>query len=265
MRAFFARHRLLLFFALAYALSWYPWILALAQRRTTGPNPLGPLIAGIIVTAAVYGRAGLREFLGRIVRWRVGFRWYAVAFLGPCLLLLLAVAFTSCFARPTQAISLTTEKMRELPDRFLFTLLFVGLGEEPGWRGFALPLLQAKRSPLMASLILAPVWALWHLPLMGTEFPWQIVPAFLLSICGGTLLLTWLFNGTNGSVLATMLFHATINTIGAGLIFPLFSGGTLVLLWWIYGALCLGAGFCALHFSAKRNAHAVRLVMSAVA
>jgi hypothetical protein len=93
-------------------------------------------------------------------------------------------------------------------------------------------------------VILAPVWAIWHLPLIGNEFPLPIVPAFVLSVFGGTFMLTWVFNGTNGSVLLPMLFHTTINTIGAGLIFPLFTGATLTILWWIYGFvwLCTGLG-----------------------
>jgi membrane protease YdiL (CAAX protease family) len=159
---------------------------------------------------------------------------------------------------PRSQISvLSIEKMRELPDRFLFILLFIGLGEEPGWRGFALPELQTKYSPLIASLILAPLWALWHLPLIGNEFPWPIVPAFLLSIFGGTFVQTWLFNRTKGSVLLAMLFHATVNTVGAGLIFPLFSGGALVVLWWIYGAVWLCAGLGALLISANRTVEAM--------
>jgi membrane protease YdiL (CAAX protease family) len=143
--------------------------------------------------------------------------------------------------------------MREMPDRFLFILLFIGLGEEPG-RGFALPELQRKHSPLMASLILAPVWALWHLPLIGNEFPLPIVIPFLLSLYGGTFALTWVFNGTKGSVLLPMLFHATINTVGAGLMFPLFSGAALVALWWIYGFVWLCIGLGALLFCANKPA-----------
>ena len=218
MKNFVQQHRLAAFFALAYALSWYPWILALAHGRTSGPNPLGPLVAGIIMTAVVYGRAGLREFVGRIVRARVAARWYAVALIAPALLLAVAAALTLCFANGLEISGLSPARLRELPDRFLFILLFIGLGEEPGWRGFALAQLQTKHSPLIASLILAPLWALWHLPLMGNEFPWPIVPAFLLSICGGTLLQTWIFNASKGSVLLPMLFHTTINTLGAGTI-----------------------------------------------
>jgi len=256
-KAFLKQHRLIAFFVIAYALSWYPWILALVRGRTSGPNPLGPLVAGIVVTAIIYGRSGLREFFSRLVRWRVGVKWYAVALIVPVLVCLIAAAITFCFALRSQISVLSIEKMRELPDRFLFILLFIGLGEEPGWRGFALPHLQTKHSPLIASLILAPLWALWHLPLIGNEFPLPIVPAFLLSIFGGTFAQTWLFNRTKGSVLLPMLFHATINTVGAGLIFPLFSGAMLVLLWWIYGLVWLCAGLGALLFSANKSVQAM--------
>src|ERR1043166_4805504 len=142
----------------------------------------------------------------------------------------------------------------ELPDRFVFIFLFIGLGEEPGWRGFALPQLQTKYSPLVASLVLGPVWALWHLPLVGNEFPWPIVPAFLLSLFGDTFMLTWLFNCTNGSVFLPMLFHATVNTVGAGLIFPLFSGAALIILWYIYGVIWLCLGLATLLFGANKRA-----------
>jgi membrane protease YdiL (CAAX protease family) len=243
LKAFIHRHRLVVFFVLAFALSWYPWVIALTRGLTSGPNPLGPLVAGIIVTALVFGRSGLREFFGRIVRARVGLKWYAVTFVMPILICLVALAIALCFVDRSQANAFSVEKLRELPDRFLFTLIFVGLGEEPGWRGFALPQLQTKHSPIVASLILAPIWALWHLPLIGNEFPLPIVMPFILSVFGGTFALTWLFNRTNGNVLLPMLFHATINSVGAGLIFPLFSGGALITLWWIYGFVWLIAGF----------------------
>jgi hypothetical protein len=146
------------------------------------------------------------EFFSRIVRWRVGAKNYAIVFLTPILICLVAAGITVLVAGPRPS-ALTIEKLREVPERFLFIFLFIGLGEEPGWRGFALPELQKKHSPLIASLILAPVWAIWHLPLVGNEFPWPIVPAFLLSLFGATFMLTWLFNRTNGSVLLPMLFH----------------------------------------------------------
>jgi len=244
-RSWIARHQLILFFTLAYLLSWYPWVIALAQGRSTGPNPLGPFVAAMIMTGVVGGRRELKDLFARLVRARVGFRPYAFVFALPVLLCLVAalVAFVVTGFEPPVP---TAEKFRELPERFLFIFLFIGLGEEPGWRGFALPRLQKKHSALTASLILAPLWAIWHLPLMGHEFPLPILPAFLVSLLGGTLVQTWLFNRTRGSLFVQMLFHATVNTIGAGLIFPLFSGSALLILWWTNAMLWLALGF-ALH------------------
>jgi CAAX prenyl protease-like protein len=146
-------------------------------------------------------------------------------------------------------LRLLTRETARTAGAFCFILLFVALGEEPGWRGFALPQLQTRYTPFIASLVLAPVWALWHLPLFGNEFPWPIVPPFVLSVFGGTFVLTWVFNGAKGSVLLTMLLHATLNTVSAGLIFPVFSGAALVALWWIYTFLWLCAGLAVLLFS----------------
>jgi uncharacterized protein len=252
MRAFFRRHTLIAFFVMAFVLSWYPWIIASMRGRTSGPNPLGPFVAATIMTAVVSGRSGFREFFSRLVRWHVGVKAYAIVFLTPIRICLIAVGITLCFTSPPSTLSI--EKLREVPERLLFIFLFIGLGEEPGWRGFALPQLQTRYSPLVASLILAPVWALWHLPLVGNEFPWPIVIAFLLSLFGATFMLTWLFNRSNGSVFLPMLFHATVNTVGAGLIFPLFSGAALITLWYIYGVIWLCLGLATLLFSANSSA-----------
>ena len=239
-REFVARNDLASFLVLAFLFSWYPWIIALIRGTASGPNPLGPLIAALIVTGIADGRSGMRTLLGRMVRARIGFSSYAIIFGLPILLCAAAMAIMAGFGQP---IALpTAAAARELPERFIFILLFIGLGEEPGWRGFALPRLQRKHSPLVASLILAPIWALWHLPLMGNEFPVAIIPAFLISLLGGTLIQTWLFNRSKGSVFGQMLFHATVNTVGAGLVFPLMKGAGFVSFWYVYATLWLVVG-----------------------
>jgi membrane protease YdiL (CAAX protease family) len=235
-----ARHELIVFFVLAYLLSWYPWILALLRGQTSGPNPLGPLVAALIVTGIGEGWSGVRVLLGRIVRIRFGLGWYAIILGLPFVFCGLAAGIMAAFG--TQLSLPTAAAWRELPDRFLFIFLFIGLGEEPGWRGFALPRLQQQHTPAIASLILAPLWALWHLPLLGNEFPLPVIPAFLISLLGGTLIQTWLFNCTRGSVFGQMVFHATVNTVGVGLIFPLFKGATFVAFWYVYAALWLIGG-----------------------
>lgn len=98
---------------------------------------------------------------------------------------------------------------------FLYGIIYAGLSEEPGWRGFALPRLQAKFSPLVSSLILGVLWAVWHAPgrfggieaksVSDTLVEWGLI---LLV----TVIFTWIFNRTKGSILVTALLHPAMNT-----------------------------------------------------
>ncbi len=100
---------------------------------------------------------------------------------------------------------------------FLYNFIYGGLSEEPGWRGFALPRLQAKFSPLVSSLILGVIWAVWHAPakfggietssLSDTLVEWVLIVLV-------TIIFTWLFNRTKGSILVTALIHPAMNTTG---------------------------------------------------
>jgi membrane protease YdiL (CAAX protease family) len=97
---------------------------------------------------------------------------------------------------------------------FLYNCCYSGLSEEPGWRGFALPRLQEKFNPLVSSLILGVLWAVWHAPgrfggieaksLSDTLVEWVLI---LLV----TIIFTWLFNRTKGSILVTALLHPAMN------------------------------------------------------
>jgi membrane protease YdiL (CAAX protease family) len=87
-------------------------------------------------------------------------------------------------------------------------------GEEIGWRGFALPRLQAKYNALTASLILGIVWALFHLPLFftrGDSFASTPPLSFLIRMIAAAILFTWLSNNTGGSLLLAYLMHAASN------------------------------------------------------
>jgi len=229
---------LLTFLLLAFPLSWYPWILALLAHRTSGPNPLGVLLAGLIASAVWRGWRGTRDLLLAIIRVRAPLASWAGALLtGPA-----ALGVALAIARARGMAIHWMAPPAELADRFVFTLLFVALGEEPGWRGTLLPLLQQIVHPLLAASIVAIVWAVWHLPLMGTEFAWPIVPAFAASVFGGAFVLAWLYNASGGSVLLPMLLHAILNTVGAGYAFHLVDAGELPSLWAIYGAVWLAFG-----------------------
>jgi uncharacterized protein len=222
---------LVVFFALAYALSW-SWAVPLAAthqvvRRGEGwpthyPSLLGPAIAAVVVTAWTTGRPGVRDLLARIVRWRVALRWWLVAlspvaFLGLALIAMVvtgnALPSMADFGQfsGTPAIGLAG---------VLLLVTFVGaLGEETGWRGYALPQLQRRFRPLASSLVLALLWFGWHLPqffVIATyrDFgPLQYVGMFLGLACG-SVVLTWLYNRSGGSILLVIVWHGLYNIVG---------------------------------------------------
>jgi uncharacterized protein len=232
------RHPLISFFVLAYALSWWSWILYAFGLSPAPIASFGPFLAALVVLAITQGKSGIGGLLRRMVRWRVGIRWYAVALLLPVGIALAATALNVLLgAQAPSAADLGG--WTGLFSTFALVLLIPGAGgtwEEPGWRGFALPRLQAGRSALVASLILGAVWALWHLPLVvatGQMGGWDIV-----IILAWTLVLTWVYNGTGGSVLIVMLFHAMFNTVSGSFISPLaFSGADSVRQSWLLAAV----------------------------
>jgi membrane protease YdiL (CAAX protease family) len=140
------------------------------------------------------------------------------------------------------AVSLKPPPWSGLLDKFIIMFAFVGLGEEPAWRGFLLPLLQRRLAPVAAMLAVAGIWAIWHVPLMGSEFAWPLVPAFLFSLLGGAAVQSWLYNASRGSSLLPMTMHGVLNTAGSGYVFTLVAKDDLVRFWWIYAAIWLAAG-----------------------
>ena len=126
---------------------------------------------------------------------------------------------------------------------FAFFLLLIGLGEEPAWRGFALPRLMAGRSWLAGALMLGVLHALWHLPLLGTEYNrYQAVP-WAFGVISYSVVTAWLWQRTDGNLLLPMLFHTSVNTAAYFLFNPLFDGEALDRLYWMWGGLwtCVAA------------------------
>jgi len=237
------RHPLIFFFLLAYLFSWYPWLLSLAHvtRGEGGLNPLGPLVAAILVAALSERWPGVRGVLKRLLVFRTGARWYAVVLLLPVLICIMAAGLNvlAGAARPAGAHLAVPG---DLLPRFVFIFLFIGLGEETGWRGYALPRLLQRYSELRASLLLGVLWGIWHVPLLSTELKPEFRLPFVIGILSASVLHTWVFRRSRGSVFLQMLFHSTVNTVGAGYIFRMFTGADLVRMWWIFAALwCLAA------------------------
>jgi membrane protease YdiL (CAAX protease family) len=226
---FVKRYSVIIFFILAYLFSWSFWPLFNLGKVPTPILPLGPVIAALIVVPIVGGKAGFKAWASRIVRWRVGLRWYAVAIFLPILMVLTAVLINILLGAPVP----TREQLSIWPSlwsELLFIVLFVDLGEEPGFRGFALPRLQSGRTALLATLILAVGGVIWHLPLFFTgDSPWTNIPL----IVAGYFMLTWLFNNTNGSVLMTMIMHTMVNIAGPSYFATFFEGADRVRYDWL--------------------------------
>ncbi len=245
---FTARRALPLFFALAFGLAWTCWGLAIAaQRAAFAPIAVGalqvlgafaPLFATLIVTAFM---GTTRNFLRRAFQAKIGWRWVLFALFAPAGLMLGAIGIHTALGAPAPQFPLFWQWPWVIVN-FVVVLLIGGpLGEELGWRGFALPALQGRYGELSSGLMLGAIWALWHLPLFWMEgtaqalIPFGLFFGMTISL---SLLYTWLFNATRGSVPICILFHASINTWSGPLrVLPSATNGlqpyeiSLVLIW----------------------------------
>jgi len=225
-----ARGRIVGFFALAYALSWL-WLLPIAAaggRIVAGrgwpthlPALLAPLAAAVIVTARYDGRAGLADLGRRMVQVRVRLRWWVFA-VSPLLVLALVLLVDGVAGRALPAAE-DFARFSGVPSGWgtlgvAATIIVInGFGEETGWRGYALPHLERRHTPLTATLIVAGLWAGWHLPMFLVvdsfrTFTPAITVGWVIGLFCGAIVLTWLYNHTS-SILLVALWHGTYNII----------------------------------------------------
>ncbi|MCB0882263.1 MAG: CPBP family intramembrane metalloprotease [Thermoleophilia bacterium] len=222
------------YYALACAVTWaFQSPLALeAAGVIDGPVPdgmhfagaFGPLAAGLAVTARTRGTAGLRDLGRRMVRWGRGPAWLVVALGTPVACFLAAAAALTAFGERGAFAGFGA--IAELPSlawpvAWVVWIATFGLGEEAGWRGFALPRLQRRFAAYPATLILGAFWALWHLPSFFYNYGGLGdlavgLPAFAVSLLAGAVVLTWLYNGSGGSILVPAVWHGTLNQSIAG-------------------------------------------------
>jgi membrane protease YdiL (CAAX protease family) len=216
-----ARHTIL-FFILAFLISWAAWApLVIFSDRAEQLDFLlmvgayGPFLAAVLTSLVYGGWRGLWRWLKTIFRWRLPVKWYLVAIfinflfvaahLGLYLLLGGKIAIATDLDRPWYAYLIM------FPVVVLISWPFgSGLGEETGWRGFALSGLLQRFSPLTASVILAVLWGLWHIPPLFFMSSWDgSAQSFLLFIyvIPLSILMTWVYCGSRGSALTSMLMH----------------------------------------------------------
>lgn len=214
-RQFFTKYRFPLFFLLAYLLSW--WLLPVSRQ---GMLPHGPALAAVIVIALTAGRAGLREFWGRLTNFRGGW-WYLI---GPAIL---AGAMVAAFVVNVLLGAPVSGGLQFPVEVIVIFLIVGGEWEEPGWTGYALPALQERyakvaNGPLIATLVLGIFRGIWHLPLVFVgAIPWY--DAVLMTPLVFQPIISWLYNKSGGSVPVVFVFHFMSNLLSA-IESPVFDG-----------------------------------------
>jgi membrane protease YdiL (CAAX protease family) len=211
----------------SYGLIAFP----LAPKFTDWLGAFGPFIAALIVTVLYDGRAGISGLFKPLLKWRAGIQWYFFVLFWPPALSLVKTAIAILLGSPAPDFSqpafvrlspLPPELLKSVPF-FVFlpviflqqTLIGSSMGEEIGWRGYALPRFQANRGSLRGSILLGILWGVWHLPLWltkGNAMQGNFLLWPLMELIATSILFTWVYNNTQGSLLLAVLFHTSIAT-----------------------------------------------------
>ena len=206
------RKQLTAFFLTTFVFTWGLFASALAFGFAQPPIIIlgvwGPTISALVVTALFYGTDGLKRFLGRF-QAREGLKWFL-----PLLGFFLVFGFAGRFIG-SAAVGIEFDPKfwgwAWVAQVMLMQLLIPGLGEEFGWRGFALQRLQHIMTPVKATLVIAFFHLLWHAPTYWLGQGMHNVPAIwaVFFLLPWTVLFTWAYNRSNGSILVSVFFHAT--------------------------------------------------------
>jgi hypothetical protein len=264
----FEGKNLFLFFVIAFGWTWLLWlpsvIISVTDNRSLMYwmydvdmsvglgliaiggifSTFGPLVAAFAVTGLTEGHEGVRRFWRRFWDVRLPGVWLLLSFLLPLLLIALPRFIVVPLGYPLQLFwaSQPAVLLGWLLNNFTRS---GGISEEFGWRGYALPRLQAKWNALVSSIVLGVIWTVWHLPLWflaGSSQQGSSFWLFLASLVLTSILYTWLFNNARGSILVAVVFHAVGNTVSqmfpeptANLFYWVVLGLTVVLVVAIYG------------------------------
>ena len=229
-RTLVIRHATVTYFVLTLLISWGGILVVLgpgaftgATAPTEGRLPLvflamfaGPCVAGILMTGLVYGKAGFHDLRSRLLRWRVGVRWYAVALLTAPLVvtaILLPLSLNSAGFLPGVFASDDTVSLLVIG---LAAGLMTGVCEELGWTAFAIPRLRLRYGILKTGLLVGLLWGAWHFPLFsGGDVSGALPLALFLPVQLFTflpafrVLMVWVYDRT-GSLFVAMLMHASL-------------------------------------------------------
>jgi membrane protease YdiL (CAAX protease family) len=212
------------------------FVIHLQQRNGTEPSipvvSIGVLMAApvaYVVSRAFSRTPAVRKLVSSLVRPRGGLVWYVLAFVLEPTLLWLSIGVSNALGRGTGATFSPPAEGWELVG--LVTIVFLNqffffnaVGEEVGWRGFAMPKLQAKTSPLVACIVIGLFWAPWHAPLASAQgapiYSGEFWVTYFLMIIPSSIITGWFYNRSQGSILVAGITHAASNTVGKVLLMP---------------------------------------------
>lgn len=258
------------FIAGAFIYSWAIWFgLLLAARfgivshespaNWYGLGGLGPSATAFILSLRSDGWFGARSLGARVLAWRAPLRWYLFALFVPVLIRLLGLGFYAATGG-----TLLSNPITPLTIIIVFLIsLIVPLFEEFGWRGYLLPALLTRWSPVRSGLCVGIVWAGWHIPLFWIEgtgfYRWGQASGLLVALAGYSIavvalsmLITLMFCRTSGNLLLVFLLHDATNTSADVLFAPYQRIGILGPLWWSIGILVVAGALACLAFLRHR-------------
>jgi membrane protease YdiL (CAAX protease family) len=257
-KAFIQRYSVLTYFVLTFLFTWgcmalavYPDGFPITEEKFETAGALvyvamliGPSGAGLLLTGLLDGRAGFRELLSRLFKWRVGARWYAVALLTAPLMIttiLIGLSLTSSEFLPA---IFTSDNKPAVVLSAIAAGIVVGLFEELGWTGFAIPRLKQRYGVLATGIIVGFAWGAWHFPpfwksdTFSAEFPLILLLGQLFSwLPPYRILMVWVYDRT-GSLFVCVLMHASLMA-SLSIFVPAELSGTTLLTWILSWAAAL--------------------------
>lgn len=256
------RYALLIYFALAFAISWGAIIISVGPGGfpvTEDQLPvlivamlLGPSLAAVLAAAITSGGGGIRDLFSGLVRWRAGIRWYVVALLAAPLSTVVVLLVLSLFSSGFPSALSTTDDKAALVAMWIPAALLVALFEEIGWTGFAVRRMDLKRGALSTGLVLGLVWGAWHFPVnleadtFAGVIPFALLIARLFTwLPAYRILMVWVYEGTESQLVVTLMHVSLVAT--TGILDPVLAGGSLLIfllakaavLWAMVGAVFL--------------------------
>ena len=191
----------------------------------------GPSLAAVMLTLLTEGKKGVIKLVKKIFIWKADYYLYLFVLFSFAIIFIVSLRICSLISDEPFVIKSLIRWQFLLPYFLLNFFLGGPLGEELGWRGYALPILQEKNNALVSSIIIGVIWSLWHLlHFFSPTSLLSTTPIFLYFIFTSSLsvLFTWVYNNSNGSVLLCMLFHTCNNFFGTVLPVIPESNGSLI-------------------------------------